>query len=397
MKPSKRCYNYIVKKMFRLANKQNILSRKNFLLVDNTFNDTAELTDNFALFEYLQTQAKYKHHSFYIINKNNTSLDIIAKKYPKNIIPVTHGQLNLKLICKMMRAKYWIDSFQVISSFDPRGRIRKGRITTVYAQHGINYFKPGFLGNISISPKYFNKIIFSNKNERDLFKKYYGYNDKNAIIAGLSRWDLMKQESKEKIIFVYFTVRAYCLMLSPDKLVTTKYYKNIYSLLNSKKLNTLLRKHNIKLYAAIHHQMTRDDKVRNALSNINFIQDQDIGKIKQKASMLITDFSSMCFDFMIKDKPVVFFRIDAGDELCKMHPDSYENDLNVESKNDELYNVFYNINDVLKKIEHYVENDFELEKANKNKNTKFFAYRKNIRQNIIDNLEKSPVCVPNNI
>ncbi len=383
--------------MFKFANKQKIFKRNKFLLVDNTFNNTAELTDSFALFEYLQAHPKYKDKSYYIINKLNAQFDEIAKKYPNNIIPVEHGRLNWCLLWKMVRAKYWIDSFQVIGSFDPDGEICNGQITTVYAQHGINYLKLGFLGDMSISPKYFNKIIFSNETERDLFKNYYGYDDKNTIIAGLSRWDLMKEKSEEKIIFVFFTFRDYLRKLSGDAIAKTRYYENVCRLLNSKKLNDLLKKHNVKLYAAVHHEMINNKTIKNTLSHINFIADKDIGEIKQKASMLITDFSSMCFDFMIKDKPVVFFHIDAGDELCKLSPDSYENDLNVESKNDELYNVFYDVDGVLNSIEYYLKHNFELEKDKKDKHSKFFAYQQDIRQHIIDGLLKSPDNIYNDV
>lgn len=381
---------------FKFANNQFLLIRKYILLVDNTFNNEAELTDNFALFEWLQTQSKYKKISYYIINKHNVQYKQIATKYPHNIIPVEHGMLDWPLLRKMVRAKFWLDSFQVISAFDPDAIIRKGKITTVYTQHGINYFKPGFLGNIAISPKYFNKIIFSNTTERELFKKYYGYNDKNAVIAGLSRWDLMKKHPQEKIIFAYFTSRAYLNQGRRAQLTQSKYYKNIIAFLSSRKMKEFLQKNNIKLYVGMHHEMTKCKQIKKQmLSEVNLIEDKDIGNIKQKASMLITDFSSMCFDFMIKDKPVIFFRVDAGDSLCKLHPDSAENDINVEKKNNELYNIFYTAEDVVDSIEKYVKNNFQLEKEYIAKNEKFFTYRENIRQHLIENLLSSPKNVSN--
>lgn len=382
---------------FKFSCYQSLFKRDKILLVDNTFNDTAELTDNFALFQYLQTKPDYKDKSFYIINRRNNQYAEIAARYPQNIIPVKHGKLSWNLIKKLVTTKYWLDSFQVISSFDPHALMRKGKITTVYMQHGINYFKPGFWGDLTISPLYFNKIVFTNKNERKLFKKYYGYNDDNTILAGLSRWDLIQENPKEKIIFAYFTSRAY-LHLNPNANITkTKYYRNILKLLTAPDFNLLLKQNNIKLYVGLHHEMMRNQGIKNSLSHIHLIDDKDIGAVKQKASLLITDFSSMCFDFMIKNKPVIFYHIDAGDKLNKLCSDSFKNDINVENKNKELYNIFYKAPDVINMVKKYVKNDFRLEKEYKKINSKFFAYRTNIREHLWNNLLQSPLNITNEL
>ena len=385
-----------LKKIFlKFACNQKKFERKLILLVDNTFNDLAELIDNYALFEYLQSCPEYKDISYYIINRNNVQYAQIAAKYPHNIITVKDNKFSWPLLFKLVTTKYWLDSYQVIFRFDKDAYMRQGDITTVYMQHGINYFKPGFWGHLSISPKYFNKIVFSNKKEQQIFKKYYGYDDKNVIMAGLSRWDWMKEKTGEKIIFAYFTFRSYLIRVKGVELTETRYYKNIVAFLSSPQLKELCEKHNVKLYAGIHHQMIRDNDIREKLYHINFIEDKDIGEIKQKASMLITDFSSMCFDFMLRDKPVVFFHVDAGDPLNKLLPDSAENDANVESKNKELYNIYYSVKGVIGAIKKYVNNGFELEDQYKKINSKFFTYRRNIRKHFMQKLMESPLDVEN--
>ena len=218
--------------LLKLVTRQTYFKRNKFILVDNTRNEQAELTDNFAMFEYLQSLSEYKTKTFYIINKNSVQYKEIVSKYPHNTIPVEHGHITLKLLFHLISTKYWIDSFQVISAFDPFGYIAKGKIITVYAQHGINYFKTGFIGDISISPYYFNKIIFSNETEKKLYRRYYDYNDNNVIMGGLSRWDLIKTDKTERSIFLYFTQRTYIKMLQSEEIVQTRYYKAIEELLN---------------------------------------------------------------------------------------------------------------------------------------------------------------------
>ena len=48
-------------------------------------------------------------------------------------------------------------------------------------------------------------------------------------------------------------------------------------------------------------------------------------------------------------------------------------------------------------IKYYIENNFSLETEKKEKNAKFFAYRTNIRQNIIKNLLLSPENIDNGL
>lgn len=67
----------------------------------------------------------------------------------------------------------------------------------------------------------------------------------------------------------------------------------------------------------------------------------------------------MCFDFMVADKPVIFFRLDAAES--RMDEESRVNHSNVEHLNEYLYNIVYEHNKVLDYIEHYAKRNFLLE------------------------------------
>ena len=107
----------ILRILAKFACVQNLFKRDYILLVDNLFNNDAELVDNYALFEYLQTIDKYKNKSFYIVNKNNVQYEEIKNKY-KNIISVDKTKINFALIKYLFKTKYWLDSFQVINQFN---------------------------------------------------------------------------------------------------------------------------------------------------------------------------------------------------------------------------------------------------------------------------------------
>lgn len=380
--------------LLNIAFRAPFLKRKNILLIDNIFNDEAELVDNFTLFEYLQSRPEYKDISYYIINKNNVQYPSVAQKY-KNIIPVSDCKINRTLLKKLMGAKYWLDSFQVLNRLNLQKHFKKSKIINVYTQHGINYFKSGFWGNQSIGEQTFRKIIFANEQERLLFKQYYAYDDQNTILAGLARWDLMKEIEKPTDIFAYFTFRVY---LRDPKLPIqeTTYFKNILALVSSTKLQNILKARNINLNLALHHEVFRflNEQV-DSIGNIRLIPDAEIGSVKQKASLLITDYSSMCFDFMFKNRPVVFYRLDKDEPMLNNDRESKINNENVEAKNGELYNISYTAKDTVDIIERYINNNFTLEAENVAKNDVFFAYRENICEKIINGIYQSPDCVYN--
>ena len=83
------------------------------------------------------------------------------------------------------------------------------------------------------------------------------------------------------------------------------------------------------------------------------------------SSLLISDFSSIIFDMIYQNKPVIIFIPDAYDNKIKnlYQPGYYEI---IESlKNGSIYfkNKYFNINDTIKKTIYYIKNNFKLEKS----------------------------------
>jgi len=78
--------------------------------------------------------------------------------------------------------------------------------------------------------------------------------------------------------------------------------------LNIEKLNTFLSKHNIILVLKMHplNARTYED-----LSNIvNYDKDFDVYPVMSLSDMMITDYSSIYIDYLIIDRPIVFFNYD---------------------------------------------------------------------------------------
>jgi CDP-glycerol glycerophosphotransferase (TagB/SpsB family) len=101
--------------------------------------------------------------------------------------------------------------------------------------------------------------------------------------------------------------------------------------------------------------------------------------------MLVTDFSSVVFDFMFQDKPVICYGLDLGDKLLSRNE---QKDLKLlQDKQETFPNIIFDEQDVINKIKYYVENDFNVETENLNKYSKYSYTKENIRQKITKALE----------
>ena len=126
------------------------------------------------------------------------------------------------------------------------------------------------------------------------------------------------------------------------------------------------------------------------LKYIKFISQISSDLIKL-SNLLITDFSSIIFDFVYRRKPFIIYMPDYNDTLINIYYKRNYFELIQSMKNGtiEFENTFYNIDFVVNKILFYIKNNFQLEEKlkifydNLNMNHKdniyeFIKYIKNI-------------------
>ncbi len=250
----------------------------------------------------------------------------------------------------------------------------------IFIQHGQIFLKESVLYKNYLEKGKYNKILISSAREEHLFKKY-GFSDEDLIKCGLPRWDLLPQKNqKKKKILVMFTWRQ----TPKEKFNQSVYKKKIMELLCDEELETYLQDKNVELYFAVHHAVLGVKKIDFKTGYKNIVPVGNVSEYIKECSLLITDFSSVAFDFMFQNKPVLFYLLDKNDK--NLHRYDKEDMSGMSYKKYLIGNVFYSWNDTFEKLKEYVDVDFEIEKDLKEKYAKFFYFKKDIRKRLTDEI-----------
>ena len=147
------------------------------------------------------------------------------------------------------------------------------------------------------------------------------------------------------------------------KNISTYYFKNIFNLINSSELYKNLEIYNTTLYFTLHHNM---EKLNNFLNNkpfIKYIEQEKIVECLTKSDLIITDFSSIIFDIMIRFKPYIIYIPDSEDpKINKIYNKTYFDIINgMKNGTINVKNKFFNLNETINKIIFYIKNNFKLE------------------------------------
>ena len=161
-----------------------------------------------------------------------------------------------------------------------------------------------------------NLFITSNQREHDIIINELGYLPEEVVITGLARWDVLRDKSaqQEKThILVMPTWRNWLEEVSDETFVASDYYRNYMALLNSHRLAQFLEQYDVYLDFYIH------PKFREYIKNFSISGDrvalipfgsQPLNELMMECKLLVTDYSSVCWDVYYQGKPVIFYQFD---------------------------------------------------------------------------------------
>ena len=250
---------------------------------------------------------------------------VIDKKQPdyQNLLPYRDHVIqfmSLKHMIYILAARLLISSDSKAHSYAWRAKesvilplVTKNK-RLVFLQHGVIALKRVEFyrsGTNSV-----NLFVTSNDQEHDIIINELGYLPDEVIVTGLARWDVLKDCSDRQPnthILVMPTWRNWLEEVSDETFIASDYYQNYMALLNSDRLAAYLERYDVYLDFYIH------PKFREYIKNFSISGErvrlipfgsQPLNQLMMECKLLVTDYSSVCWDVYYQGKPVLFYQFD---------------------------------------------------------------------------------------
>ena len=250
----------------------------------------------------------------------------------------------------------------------------------IFLQHGIT--KGDLSSWLSKGEMNFWKIVTAAKKEYDSFLEFpYGYSEENLISCGFPRFDTLKDDPKSKIIIMptwrkslvgEFNRRTGSYSYNPD-FKKSEYLKFYNNLINDPKLLSVMQKYNLAGEFFIHPALTaqKSDFASNDIFKV-FHSPFDYNKAFAEGNLLITDYSSVAFDFGYLNKPVIYCQFDADEINDGSIAFAKEY---ISAKKDGFGPVINTYELTIKEILKYIETDFKIPAKYRDRANKLYFHR----------------------
>lgn len=187
------------------------------------------------------------------------------------------------------------------------------RADKVFLQHGVtaakwmvpNYGK--FVGGFDVD-----LITVCSEREKEFFVKDFGYAPEQIAVTGFARFDALLADDVEVDngqLMIMPTWRPW--LQDPERFVESDYFQRWRSLLTSDRLRALIEIHQLTPIFCLHPNMQQfSSHFREAGIRVVVQGEIDVQFLLKQSSMLITDYSSVAFDFAFLHKPVAYYQFD---------------------------------------------------------------------------------------
>ncbi len=200
----------------------------------------------------------------------------------------------------------------------------------VFLQHGVTINKAEWLFYDNTKLKLF---ITATNPEHEYILNEFGYPKQNVKLCGFSRFDnLNDNQVDDDLILVMPSWRNWLGRESKENknldFTSSDYFKYWNGFLNSEKLVEILNKYNKKILFYPHRNMQKFlgcFKTNNPNIEIASWENYEIQELLKKSAIMITDYSSVFFDFSYMKKPVLFYQFDEKVFREKQYAEGYFN------------------------------------------------------------------------
>jgi CDP-glycerol glycerophosphotransferase len=359
----KETYEYLQKKQ-KYAWFHQLMNRKNDVWIVGERPYKAQDT-GYHFFKYMRENHPEKN-VYYVIEKDSPER--------KNVEPFGN------VITFKSKEHIWnsLIATKVISSHHPDYLYpirtekfkRVVKATKVFLQHGVMGTKNMVANYGKNAPAFDTDLFFvSSDFEKEMIVNDFGYDSKDVFVTGLSRFDQLFKEDlplKNQLLIIP-TWRDW--INNEECFLSSEYYKKYKELVFHPDLHSFAEKNNMEIIFCLHPNMQRfTSHFSEAPVKLINQGDVDVQKLLKESKLMITDYSSVGFDFSFLNKPIIYYQFDRNRFIGK-HPSHLDLDKDLPGS------IVKDISHLLNTLKMYGDHDFRMLPENKNKATKFIKYK----------------------
>lgn len=188
---------------------------------------------------------------------------------------------------------------------------RSVRATRVFLQHGVmgtkwmaNLYGRGNAG--------FETDVFlvSSPGEKRMIERDFGYRADQVTVTGLSRFDaLLAPAEPESQLLIIPTWRDW--ILDTDRFESSDFYREWLGLISSEDFRAAVKAGGWRVRMILHPNFRQFAPIFEA-QGVDVVKqgEQTVQELLRESAILLTDYSSVAFDFALQRRPVVYFQFD---------------------------------------------------------------------------------------
>lgn len=332
----------------------------------------SEARDNgYHFFKYVRQYHK-KVNCYYIIEKNSKDIERISK-YGNYLY---FGSFEHYLFYFL--AKNHICTQAVSNGCTPNLHacrlvelIFPSKAKKIYLKHGI---VKDYLPILTKERGKLDLFICGAYPEYEYVLKNFGYNESEAQYLGLARFDELVSSSLTKRQIMYMPTWRFSLnKVDSKQFLKSDYYGKIQKLINNQDLKNILIKHGFDFILCLHSNVEKYmDLFKSDITQVQILSNRnnDVQKLLKESAILITDYSSIYFDFAYMNKPVIYYQFDYETYRDSHYAEGYFN-----YKIDGFGPVVETESELINLIKEGAKGNFELSEQYQERGNRFFPLK----------------------
>ena len=219
-----------------------------------------------------------------------------------------------------------------------------------------------------------------------IFKNPYNYTEEVVQLLGLPRYDTLENNENKKQIIIMPSWRRNLTRKSDEYIKNSQFFKRFNSLINNERLIEACRENGYEIIFRPHPKVYDFIELfeRNDYATIDFDRIR-YQTLFNNGSLLITDYSSVAFDFSYLHKPILYYQYSED-----YHFDLKDSYFNYETMG--FGEVVRSEDELVDLIVDYMDNDCEIKDEYSKRIDEFFLYTdKNNCKRVYDKIKQLPL------